>query len=84
MRLRRRCSAAGSNMDLHDLQSENPAVEIAVLVGVQRQGDPTWKVRDTLDELAELAGTAGVRVAETFVCRLRAPNPATFIGPGKV
>lgn len=71
-------------MELHDLQSENAGVETAILVGVQRQGDPAWKVRDTLDELAELAGTAGVRVAETFVCRLRAPNPATFIGPGKV
>ena len=71
-------------MDLHDLQSEAAGVESAVLVGVQRHGDPAWKARDTLDELAELAGSAGVRVVETYVCKMREPNPATFIGQGKV
>lgn len=64
--------------------AEPKSAESAILVGVLRPGEPEWKTRDTLDELAELAGSAGVRVASQYICKLRAPNPATFIGQGKV
>jgi GTP-binding protein HflX len=39
---------------------------------------------DSLDELALLAHTAGAEVAGRSVQRLEAPNPATYIGKGKV
>ena len=43
-----------------------------------------WPVEESLDELAQLAHTAGIGVVGQLVQRLERPNPATFIGPGKV
>jgi GTPase len=51
-----------------------------VLVGVDL-GFPHFDA--DLDELAELAQTAGYRVADRVVCKRRAPDPALFIGSGK-
>ena len=42
-----------------------------------------WEVRDSLDELAELAATAGAEVVGDGTQRLEAPVAATFIGCGK-
>ncbi len=42
-----------------------------------------WEVRDSLDELAELAATAGAKVVGDGTQRLEAPVAATFIGCGK-
>jgi len=42
-----------------------------------------WPVEESLDELAQLARTAGLKVVGRAVQRLMHPNPATFIGPGK-
>ncbi len=36
-----------------------------------------------LDELAQLALTAGYQVADRVVCKRRAPDPALFLGSGK-
>ena len=36
-----------------------------------------------LDELAQLAATAGYRVLDRVVCKRRAPDPALFVGSGK-
>lgn len=36
-----------------------------------------------LDELAQLAETAGYRVVDRVACKRRAPDPALFIGSGK-
>lgn len=36
-----------------------------------------------LDELAQLAITAGYRVLDRVVCKRRAPDPALFVGSGK-
>ena len=56
--------------------------ERAILVGVDRPGDP-WPVESSLDELSRLVDTAGaVEVARTTQ-RMAAPNPRTFIGSGK-
>ena len=66
------------------LPTQEP-VERALLVGVERpreNGD--WSVGDSLDELAQLAETAGVRVSGRAIQRLRAPNPAYYLGRGKV
>ena len=58
-------------------QSELPGV---VLVGVDL-GFPHFDAE--LDELAQLAMTAGYRVLERVTCKRRAPDPALFIGSGK-
>jgi GTP-binding protein HflX len=42
-----------------------------------------WEVRDSLDELAELAATAGAEVIGDGTQKLEAPVAATFIGCGK-
>jgi len=57
-----------------------PAVlEPAILVGVDRHGDES-----SLEELAALADTAGAEVVGRVVQRRDDPDPATFIGRGKL
>ncbi|NLF02052.1 MAG: GTPase HflX, partial [Anaerolineales bacterium] len=43
-----------------------------------------WSVEESLDELAQLARTAGLTIVGRESQRLNHPNPATFIGQGKV
>ncbi len=57
--------------------------ERVFLVGVELKSRSTWDVRDSLDELAELAATAGTVVVGEGIQRLETPSSATFIGPGK-
>jgi len=57
--------------------------ERAILVGIDR-GDPDASVRVRMSELASLSGTAGVVPLAELVQRRRRPDPATFIGKGKV
>src|SRR5262245_56035647 len=71
--------------DESGLLSTAPPVETAVLVGVEIETHPgLLTVEDSLNELALLANTAGVKVVGTLTQRLDTPNPATFIGSGKV
>jgi GTP-binding protein HflX len=53
--------------------------ERAVLVGVDRFGDEA-----TLDELDALAATAGAEAVARVVQARETPDPATFIGKGKL
>lgn len=46
--------------------------------------DGYWPVEASLEELAQLALTAGLEVVGQITQRIERPNPATFIGPGKV
>lgn len=56
-----------------------------MLVGVTLDGQSeSWRVEDSLAELALLARTAGLEVVGQATQRLAAPNPATYIGKGKV
>jgi len=48
------------------------------------QRAPRWSGEASLEELALLADTAGAEVVGTTVQRLETPNPATYIGKGKV
>lgn len=57
--------------------------ERAVLVGLEAGETRRWQVEDHLAELGQLALTAGAEVASTLVQKLRAPNPAYYIGKGK-
>jgi len=65
-------------IDTADKKSER-----AFLVGVELKSQTAWDVSDSLDELAELANTAGVAVVGQGTQRLEAPHSGTFIGAGK-
>ena len=71
--------------DEQGLISTSPAIERAVLVGVELQNQLSpLALEDSLDELALLAKTAGVSVAARLTQRLESPHPATLIGTGKL
>lgn len=59
------------------------APERALLVGVSLPDDD-WPVQESLDELEQLATTAGVISVGRVTQRLIRPNPATLLGKGKV
>jgi GTP-binding protein HflX len=59
-------------------------VETAIIVGVITPQESRWEVRDHLDELAHLARTAGADVTDRVTQSLNSPDPATFVGSGKV
>ncbi|HVF98849.1 MAG TPA: GTPase HflX [Chloroflexia bacterium] len=58
-------------------------VEKAILVGVET-GKQTLSMEDSLDELEQLAATAGVEVLGRITQKLNDPNRATLVGKGKV
>jgi GTP-binding protein HflX len=59
--------------------------ERAFLVGAEIRGQAELlTLEDSLNELQLLASTAGLQVVGQATQRLDAPNPATFVGPGKV
>lgn len=58
--------------------------ESCLLVGVIDDQQDEEQVEEYLDELAFLALTAGAETKKRFVQRLQKPNPATFIGSGKL
>ena len=66
--------------DLHDVRN---ATERGLMVGVEMHGD-VWALQDSLDELAQLAATAGVEVVGQVTQKLDQPNPATLVGKGKL
>ncbi len=47
------------------------------------RGQPGYVVDEHLDELAELASSAGAEVAGRSIQARKAPHAATFVGPGK-
>ncbi len=60
-------------------------MERAFLAGVEIKGArDTWSVEDSLEELAQLADTAGAEVVGALVQRLTRPNVAYYLGKGKV
>lgn len=60
--------------------------ERVFLVGLGSKGneETLWSVEDSLAELARLAETAGLTVVGSTYQKLTNPNPATYIGSGKV
>jgi GTP-binding protein HflX len=59
-------------------------VERAILVAVRLPDETDEDLRSSLDELQLLVDTAGGVVVERFAQRREQPDPATFIGRGKV
>ena len=67
------------------MRNLNLQKERGFLMGVElKRGYHPWRVEDSLEELARLAETAGVEVVGQDIQRLERPNPATYIGSGKV
>ena len=57
---------------------------MALLVGLRRPRQPRWEAEDSLEELAQLARSAGARVHGRVMQERPAPDPRTCIGRGKV
>lgn len=57
--------------------------ERAVLVGLEQAGVSKWDLKDSLDELRELANSAGAEVVETVTQKLQKPTAPYYIGKGK-
>jgi len=63
------------------------AQERAVLVGMEYNGMLNtlgWSIEDSVEELKQLADTAGAQVVAKFMQKRPKPDPAFFIGKGKV
>jgi GTPase len=60
-----------------------PRTRRAFLVGLVLPGQPGYVVEEHLEELAQLADTAGAQVVGRAVQARKAPDPATSIGKGK-
>ena len=62
---------------MHDLKKEE---NVALLVGIDTDGD----INTSMDELEELAHTAGIKVAGRLVQKRDKPSAATYLGKGKL
>jgi GTP-binding protein HflX len=72
----------------YDMVTQEPrppgAGDRAILVGFQLKGKPSpWTLEDSLEELRQLALTAGLEVAGVTWQKLAHIDPATWIGSGK-
>src|SRR4030095_10296567 len=57
--------------------------ERALLIGLEKEGVSKWDLRDSLDELRELANSAGAEVIATITQKLQKPTAPYYIGRGK-
>lgn len=76
-----RKSNNGAAEQAEGLLSQAPAR--AILVGVDIPGTD-WPVSESLNELEQLAATAGVTCADRVTQHLARPHPGTLLGSGKV
>jgi GTP-binding protein HflX len=65
------------------IETRDRRTERAFLVGVELKSGPTSATRESLDELAELAATAGAEVVGEGTQKVESPHAATYIGKGK-
>lgn len=65
-------------------KTDTSSLESAILVGVVTPERSAWVVNDNLDELEQLARTAGAVVTDRVTQNLNSIVPATYIGTGKV
>lgn len=69
--------------DITEVEYRRLRLERVVLVGVWTEGTAT-DAENSLAELAALAETAGSQVLDVLVQRRGRPDPATYVGSGKV
>jgi GTP-binding protein HflX len=65
------------------IETRNTRPDRVFLVGVELQGRVASETRDALDELAQLAATAGGHIIGEGTQKLDHPNAGTYIGGGK-
>ncbi|MQA62269.1 MAG: GTPase HflX [Actinophytocola sp.] len=81
--LRRVAGLSTELADITEVEYRQLRLERVVLVGVWTEGTAAQS-QASLGELAQLAETAGSEVLEGLVQRRDRPDPATYIGSGKV
>jgi GTPase len=81
--LRRVAGLSTELTDVTEVEYRQLRLERVVLVGVWTSGTST-QASASLHELARLAETAGSQVLEGLIQRRPQPDPATYIGSGKV
>ncbi|MFC0531152.1 GTPase HflX [Phytohabitans kaempferiae] len=81
--LRRVAGLSTELADVTEVEYRQLRLERVVLVGVWTEGTVT-DAENSLTELAALAETAGSQVLEGVIQRRSRPDPATYIGRGKV
>jgi len=69
-------------LNIHD-EIEHPRPRRAFLVGLALPAQPGYEVEEHLDELEQLADSAGAETVGRAAQRRRAPDPGHFIGKGK-
>jgi GTPase len=80
----RRVSGLSTELaDVTEVEYRQLRLERVVLVGVWTEGTAE-QARASLTELARLAETAGSQVLDGLIQRRGRPDPATFVGSGKV
>ena len=57
--------------------------ERAILIGLERDGISKWDLADSMEELRELANSAGAEVVSTVTQKLEKPTAPYYIGRGK-
>jgi len=65
------------------IETTTKRTERVFLVGLEFKDRTSWDLQDSLNELSELAATAGADVIGNGVQKLQAPVAGTFIGKGK-
>jgi len=65
-------------------ENKTEGAESAIIIGVITPQQSRWEVREHLEELEHLARTAGASVTDRVTQSLNSPDPATFVGSGKV
>jgi GTP-binding protein HflX len=81
--LRRVAGLSTELSDVTEVEYRQLRLERVVLVGVWASGTVAT-AENSLAELAALAETAGSEVLDGLIQRRRSPDPATFVGRGKV
>jgi GTP-binding protein HflX len=81
--LRRVIGLSTELADVTEVEYRQLRLERVVLVGVWTEGTAE-QARASLTELARLAETAGSQVLDGLIQRRGRPDPATFVGSGKV
>jgi GTP-binding protein HflX len=57
--------------------------ERALLIGLEQAGVSKWDLRDSMEELRELASSAGAEVVDSITQKLQKPTAPYYIGRGK-
>jgi GTPase len=65
-----------------ETQRQRPQ-ERAILIGLEKEGVSKWDLRDSMDELRELASSAGAEVVDSVTQKLQRPTAPYYIGKGK-